>query len=49
MKETVSEPIEFTLPAALMGKKLNKQPVQKFVAILNDESRWAELLKELDK
>ena len=39
--------VEFTLPEALLGKKLNPGQLKKFIAILNDEGRWSELIKEL--
>jgi hypothetical protein len=36
------------LPKALIGKPLTPEQFKKFKAILNDESRWAELIKELE-
>jgi len=39
--------VEFTLPEALLGKKLNPEQLEKFKKILNDEGRWADLLREL--
>jgi hypothetical protein len=35
------------LPDALIGKKLTPKQLEKFKAILNDETRWADLIKEL--
>jgi hypothetical protein len=39
--------VEFTLPEALLGKTLSPEQFEKFKKILNDEGRWAELIKEL--
>jgi hypothetical protein len=39
--------VDFKLPEALIGKKLTPKQLEKFKAILNDEGRWAELIKEL--
>jgi len=48
LEETTSDNLQLTLPEALIGKTLNPKQLEKFKKILNDQIRWAELLKELE-